>query len=232
MPRKRSKSPKHKTRPRSKSKKTKSRSKSKNRKYGGAPDPTPVKINKYGREIFVQEWIDNTGVYNNPNFTEKTGLMVFKVLNYEKVKLDANYVESILTINEGHEVKGSCIVKEWREGTREKWKYRESKSENGFPTGIPEARVIMEKSMSFDDKKNDTPCKIVYRFGSESYKMLFKIYFCANKFWLFVIPSDLWADVPDGYKTDKKVVSVYNNQNDMNNDIDKGITQLFNANKN
>ena len=218
MPRKRSKSPKHKTRPRSKSKKTKSRSKSRNKvvKYGGDPDPTPVKISKYGRDIFVQEWIDKTGVYNNPNITQKTGWMVF---NGQKAKLDANYVESTITKNGGgQEITEYFIMKEWREGTRDNWKYRESKSADGKP-GIPEPRVIIGTLLSFDDKMNDNPCRIVYRSGSDSFKMLYKIYFYNNKFWVYEIPSNLYAQVP------KKLdyIKMYKDQDTMNYQIDRII---------
>jgi hypothetical protein len=223
MPRKRSKSPKHRSRSKSRAKsKAKSRSKSKNRKYGGGPKKTN-KI-KYGISINTYEWINNEGKYFYPNPTIERGFLTSKIAN-----TNPNYTERIPKMNEGNEV-GAYIVKEWREGTETDWKYRETHSESNAPIGIPESRIIVEKgNMSFDDKFKDTPCKIVYVTDRDNNNQLFlKVYYCAKKFWCYIIPSDFWNDPPKDFRTKFKN---YNSIQEMESGIYPSIVNMINNTK-
>jgi hypothetical protein len=160
MPRKRSKSPKHRSK-RAKSK-AKSRSKSKNRKYGGAPLPDPtkkeLKVPKYGFEVDISHWtrsIPNTNMqeYFHPTVVQNSTIFGgTTTMNPYPTYMESNIDKRFIYV-------------EWREGQLDKWTYRTTDKVPVPMTGsgaqdITEPEVKTVGFFSSDDpgviiKKND-----------------------------------------------------------------------------
>ena len=199
MPRKRSKSPKHKTRPRSKSKKTKSRSKSKNRKYGGAykvaferSPPTKIEnANKYNFpvNITINKWISKEGNnYYNPAILEDQSY-----LNKGPTvrNIEPSYEENVLFKYNGLE-RGCTITKQWRVGNVDNFKFRTANK-------IPKNEIII-KDLGLKTYEYDFPCFIAYNI-SKSYdnnlSMFFKVYKLVNTegietFYIYTIKGSVY----------------------------------------
>ena len=183
MPRKRSKSPKHRSRSKSRAKsraksKAKSRSKSKNRKYGGggyklwgeySPFSTTEKINKYGFPvpIVIQKWTDSSDNYKHPSYLEDDSFFSKKPTLRN---MCPSYVERVPLLFEG-EQSGYTITKQWRVGSVSNFKFRTA-------TKIPDEGII-KRDLWLGTYSVDFPCFIVYNISksrNNNLAMLLKVY--------------------------------------------------------
>ena len=221
MPRKRSKSPKHKTRPRSKSKKTKSRSKSKNRKYGGDgvfstlknPTITDEKESKYGLpvNIHIQKWFaEGTVNYQHPAYLEYTEF----VFNKKTIKnIYPSYIE-LLPYSVRGEQKYYTITKQWRVGNENSFTFR-------IANKNPDNNTIT-RDLQLKTYQTDFPCFIAYNLSNLSdnnLNMYLKVYNLGeNGFHIYKY---------DDFGSDPKILKIINNQGEFLNFVNDYLTNYI-----
>ena len=183
MPRKRSKSPKHRSRSKSRAKsKAKSRSKSKNRKYGGsivvdfeyALANSEIQEDKYGISIIKQEWTkmeDGKQKYFHKGRAVEQNFFSKNIMP----NLFPNYIERLPLTNEEGKQNGPYIIAEWREGDKENFTFRSTNL-------IPQPDVITSDCPKIGNYFIDKPCKIIYSPDKNGdFKIFLKVYYIKNK---------------------------------------------------